>query len=146
MKADQNQLDDSIMSSLALKPRDPSATIATPSSKAAEDSSLMRMVLFMAVIANSADLLATTLGIHHYHNREGNPLLAGLAHDHWLLFTLIKGGLVPLLIYQLYRYRKGSPWLANAGMVLVTIVLTIAVGQWLGWMAGREYVANILGL
>jgi len=106
----------------------------------------MRMVLFMAVIANSADLLATTLGIHHYHNREGNPLLAGLAHDHWLLFTLIKGGLVPLLIYQLYRYRKGSPWLANAGMVLVTIVLTIAVGQWLGWMAGREYVANILGL
>ena len=106
----------------------------------------MRMVLFMAIIANSADLVATAIGIHHYHNREGNPLLAGLAQDHWWLFALIKGGVVPLLIYQLYQYRKGSPRLATAGIIVVTIALTIAVGQWIGWMAGREYVAKILGL
>lgn len=106
----------------------------------------MRMVLFMAIIANCADLLATTFGIHHYHNREGNPLLAGLAHDHWWLFALVKGGVVPLLIYQLYLYRKGSPRLATAGIILVTVALTIAVGQWIGWMAGREYVTKILGL
>lgn len=107
---------------------------------------MMRMVLFMAIIANSADLLATTFGIHLYHNREGNPLLAGLAHQHWWLFALVKGGLVPLLIYQLYLYRKGSPVLATAGIILVTIALTVAVGQWIGWIAGREYVANILRL
>jgi hypothetical protein len=29
---------------------------------------------------------------------------------------------------------------------VVTIALTVAVGQWIGWMAGREYVAKILGL
>ncbi len=106
----------------------------------------MRMVLFMAVVANCADLLATTFGIHWLGNREGNPLLAGLAHDHWWLFVLIKGGLVPLLILRLDAYRRGSPVLATAGIILITIVLTMAVGQWIGWMAGRHYVATHLGL
>ena len=146
MNAAQNS-PDSVMSSLALKPRDPSAKIESePQTTHVKGSSVMRMVLFMAIIANSADLVATAVGIHHYHNREGNPLLAGLAHDHWLLFALVKGGLVPLLIYQLYQYRKGSPRLASVGMIVVTIALTVAVGQWIGWMAGREYVAKILGL
>lgn len=101
----------------------------------------MRMVLFLAIVANCADLLATAYGIHGLNNREGNPLLAPLAHQHWWLFVLVKGALVPLLIWRLYTYRKGSPVLATAGIILVTVALTIAVGQWLGWMAGKLHVA-----
>ena len=104
----------------------------------------MRMVLFVAVVANSMDLLATALGIHWLGNREGNPLLAGLAHNHWWLFVLVKGLLVPLLIVRLYTFRKGAPGLATAGIILVTLALTIAVGQWLGWMAGKLHVATFL--
>ena len=96
----------------------------------------MQTVLFVALVANSLDLLLSTLGIHFYHNREGNPLLAGFAHHHWWVFVLIKGALVPLLIVRLYRYRRSSPTLATAGLGLVTIALTVAVGQWIGWMAG----------
>ena len=106
----------------------------------------MRMVLFMAIVANSADLLATTFGIHYFKNGEGNPLLADLAHHHWPIFVMVKGVLVPLLILRLDSFRKGSPVLATAGIILVTIVLTVAVGQWIGWMAGRSYVAAHLGL
>ena len=51
----------------------------------------MRMVLFMAIVANSADLLATTFGIHYFKNGEGNPLLADLAHHHWPIFVMVKG-------------------------------------------------------
>ena len=97
----------------------------------------MRIVLFLAIAANSVDLVATALGIHWLGNREGNPLLAALAHQHWLLFVAIKGIIIPLLIVRLYRYRAQSPWLATSGMALVTVALTIAVGQWLGWIAGR---------
>ena len=79
----------------------------------------MRIVLFLAIAANSVDLVATALGIHWLGNREGNPLLAALAHQHWLLFVAIKGVIVPLLIVRLYRYRAQSPWLATSGMALV---------------------------
>jgi hypothetical protein len=103
----------------------------------------MRTVLFLAVAINSLDLLATALGIHWFGNREGNPLLADLAHQRWLLFVVVKGVLVPLLIVQLYRYRNSSPLLARAGLVLVTVALTIAVGQWIGWMAGVLHVSGI---
>jgi hypothetical protein len=95
----------------------------------------MRTVLFIAIAANSLDLIATTLGIHWFGNREGNPLLAGIAHGHWLWFVALKGVLVPLLIVRLYGYRRESPVLATAGLGLVTVALTIALGQWLGWMA-----------
>jgi hypothetical protein len=97
----------------------------------------MRIVLFLAIVANSLDLLATALGIHYFGNHEGNPLLAGIAHNHWWLFVLVKGLLVPLLIVSLYRSRRSSPFLAQAGLGIVTIALTIALGQWIGWMAGR---------
>ena len=103
----------------------------------------MRIVLFLAVLANCLDLLATALGIHWFGNREGNPLLAGLAHDHWWLFVLFKGLFVPLLIIRLYTFRTSSPVLANAGMALVVLALTVAVGQWLGWMAGVVHVAAL---
>jgi len=103
----------------------------------------MRIVLFLAVVANSLDLVFTTLGIHWLNNREGNPLLAGLAQHQWLLFVLLKGVLVPLLIVQLYRYRRQSPVLANFGMAIVTLALTVALGQWLGWMAGVLQVASL---
>jgi hypothetical protein len=110
----------------------------------AEDFGMMRMVLFLAVVANSVDLLFTTLGIHWLGNREGNPLLAGLVQNHWWVFVLLKGLVIPLLILQLNAYRKGSPRLATAGIILVTIALTVAVGQWLGWMAGKATVAALL--
>lgn len=96
----------------------------------------MRIVLFLAIVANSVDLIATALGIHWFGNREGNPLLAGIAHHHWWLFVLVKGLLIPALIVRLYRYRNSSPVLATFGMGLVTVALTVAVGQWLGWIAG----------
>ena len=103
----------------------------------------MRMVLFLAVAANSVDLFATALGIHWLGNREGNPLLAGLAHNHWWLFVAVKGILVPMLILRLYSFRKGSPALATAGMIMVTIALTVAVGQWLGWIAAKMHLAGV---
>jgi len=106
----------------------------------------MRIVLFLAVVANSLDLVATALGIHWLGNREGNPLLAGIAHNHWWLFVLIKGAIVPLLIVRLYRYRNTAPVLATSGMALITVALTVAVGQWLGWIAGVIQVTRIWGL
>ena len=100
----------------------------------------MRIILFLALAANSLDLLATALGIHWLGNREGNPLLAGVAHHNWWLFILIKGVLVPLLIVRLYTFRANAPFLANTGMALITLALTMAVGQWIGWMAGVIHV------
>ena len=104
----------------------------------------MRIVLFLAIVANSLDLIATALGIHWLGNREGNPLLAGLAHQHWLVFVLVKGILIPLLIVRLYRYRNSTPALATTGMALVTVALTVAVGQWLGWIAGVIHVTHMM--
>jgi len=106
----------------------------------------MRILLFLAIVANSFDLFATAVGIHWLGNREGNPLLAGIAHQHWLAFVVIKGALVPLLIARLYRYRHDSPVLSRAGLGLVTVALTIAVGQWLGWIAAIVDVHGRLGL
>lgn len=110
------------------------------------EESAMRVVLFMAVFANSLDLVATALGIHWLGNREGNPLLAGLAHQHWWLFVLVKGILIPLLIVRLYKYRDATPALATAGMAIVTVALTVAVGQWLGWIAGVITVTHFMRL
>jgi len=106
----------------------------------------MRIVLFLALLANSLDLVATALGIHWLGNREGNPLLASLAHEHWLLFVLVKGLLVPLLIVRLYHLRARSPVIASAGMAVVLVALTLAVGQWLGWIAGVIHVAALARL
>jgi len=104
----------------------------------------MRIILFLAVVANCADLLATAFGIHLFGNREGNPLLAGLAHGNWWLFVLMKGVIVPLLILRLYTYRDREPVLAAAGLGLIVLALTVAVGQWLGWMAGVIHVGTLL--
>jgi hypothetical protein len=103
----------------------------------------VRTVFFIAIAANSLDLVATSLGIHWFGNREGNPLLAGVAHSHWWLFVALKGLLVPLLIVRLHGYRHASPVLASAGLGLVTIALVIALGQWLGWMAGVLQVGGL---
>ena len=102
----------------------------------------MRILLFVAVVANSLDLVATALGIHWLGNREGNPLLASLAHGHWWVFVLLKGVVTPLLIFHLHRSRGSSPALATFGMGIVTLALTIAVGQWLGWIAGVVTVSR----
>jgi hypothetical protein len=107
---------------------------------------IMRIVLFLALLANSLDLVATTLGIHWLGNREGNPLLASLAHHHWWLFVLVKGFLIPLLIVRLYGLRTRSPVIAAAGLAVVAVALTIAVGQWLGWIAGVMTVAGLVRL
>lgn len=105
----------------------------------------MRIILCLALLANSLDLAATAFGIHGLGNREGNPLLAAMAHQHWWLFVLVKGLLIPFLILRLYSYRKRSPLLASAGLVLVTVALTVAVGQWIGWMAGVMHVEHLSG-
>jgi hypothetical protein len=106
----------------------------------------MRIVLFLAIAANSLDLVATALGIHWFGNREGNPLLAGIAQHHWWTFVILKGVLIPLLIVRLYRSRAHSPMLATLGMALVTVALTVAVGQWIGWIAGVLTVSGITRL
>ncbi len=98
-------------------------------------------MLVLALLANSADLVATAFGIHLFGNREGNPLLAGLAHEHWWLFVLVKGALVPFLIVQLYGLRARSPVIASAGLAAVLVALTVAVGQWVGWIAGVIHVS-----
>ena len=96
----------------------------------------MRIFLFLAVVANSLDLFATSVGIHLFGNREGNPFLAPIIAQSWPAFVLVKGVLIPLLIWQLYRYRRQTPVLATAGMGLVTVALTVALGAWIGWLAG----------
>ena len=106
----------------------------------------MRIVLFLALAANSLDLVATALGIHWLGNREGNPLLAGIAHHHWWAFVILKGLIIPTLIVCLYRYRNRSPVLSTVGMALVTVALTVAVGQWLGWIAGVLSVSGMARL
>jgi uncharacterized membrane protein len=105
----------------------------------------VRILFFLALLANSVDLVATALGIHWFGNREGNPLLAGIAHQHWIAFVLLKGLLIPLLIVRLYRFRRSTPLLAGAGLALVTVALTVAVGQWIGWIAGVVTVTSIRG-
>jgi hypothetical protein len=102
----------------------------------------MRVFLFLAVVANSVDLVATAFGIHWFGNREGNPLLANLAHQQWLAFVLFKGLVIPLLILGLYRSRHRTPVLSAAGLAIVTVAMTIAVGEWVGWMAGVVHVTN----
>ena len=106
----------------------------------------MRILLFLAVVANSLDLVLTAFGIHWMGNREGNPLLAPMAHHQWPLFVLVKGAIVPLLIVQLHRYRRETPVLSNLGLVIVTVALVVALGHWLGWMAGVLHVASLTRL
>jgi len=106
----------------------------------------MRIVFILALLANSLDLVATALGIHWFGNREGNPLLAPLTDGHWGLFVLVKGVLVPLLIARLYTMRRHTPVFASAGLAIVLVALTIALGQWLGWMAGVLHVSLLAGL
>jgi len=103
----------------------------------------MRILFILALVANSLDLVATALGVHWLGNREGNPLLAVLAHQHWWLFVLVKGLLVPLLIVGLYLLRRRSPVVASAGMAVVLVALTLALGQWLGWIAGVLHVTSL---
>jgi len=105
----------------------------------------MRILFVLALLANSLDLVATALGIHWFGNREGNPLLAGIAHHHWWLFVALKGMLIPVLILRLYRYRQRTPVLASGGLILVTVALVVALGQWIGWMAGVIHVTGSRG-
>jgi uncharacterized membrane protein len=96
----------------------------------------MRALLFVAIVANSFDLMATTFGIHLFGNREGNPLMAPLAHQHWFVFVALKGLAIPFLIWRLNHYRAATPVLAGTGLAIVAVAITVAVGQWLGWIAG----------
>ena len=76
---------------------------------------------------------------------EGNPLLAPVVQQSWIAFVLLKGALVPMLIVQLYRYRRDNPVLATAGMGIVTIALTVALGCWIGWIAAVLSVGRAVG-
>jgi hypothetical protein len=57
----------------------------------------------------------------------------------------LKGMLIPVLILRLYRYRQRTPVLANGGLILVTVALVVALGQWIGWMAGVIQVTGSRG-
>jgi hypothetical protein len=105
----------------------------------------MRTLFVLAIVANSFDLFGTAVGIHGLGNREGNPLLAMLAQHHWFAFVAVKGALVPALIWRLYGFRQHTPALSTAGLGLVTVALTVAVGQWLGWIAGVMRVRGVPG-
>jgi uncharacterized membrane protein len=102
----------------------------------------MRITVALALLANSLDLVATSLGIHWLGNREGNPLLSLMTVNHWWMFVLVKGLIVPSLILFLYQWRNRSPILASAGLAVVMIALTVAVGQWIGWMAAVLHVSH----
>ena len=106
----------------------------------------MRTLFVLAIVANSFDLFGTAVGIHGFGNREGNPMLAMLAQHHWFAFVAIKGALVPALIWRLYGYRLTTPVLSTAGLGMVTVALTVAAGQWIGWIAGVMRVRGIPGL
>ena len=105
----------------------------------------MRTLFVLAILANSFDLFGTAVGIRGLGNREGNPALAMLAHHHWLVFVAVKGAVVPILIWRLYRYRQHTPLLSSAGLGLVTIALTIAAGEWLGWIAAVVRMRGVPG-
>src|SRR3989442_7731213 len=96
----------------------------------------MRFVLFLAVVVNSLDLFVTSVGIHWFGNREGNPLLAPVVRQSWPAFVLLKGVLVPLLIVQLYRYRRGEAALFSPAEGSGTIALPTAAVAWV-WLIGR---------
>lgn len=104
----------------------------------------MRIFLFLAIVANSADLIVTSLGVHWFGNGEGNPLLSGMMRHRWWLFVGVKGLLIPALIVSLYLWRRRSPWLSAAGLAIVTVAMTVAVGQWIGWMAGVMRVSHLM--
>ncbi len=104
----------------------------------------MRTFFFVAVLANSLDLVATAVGIHGFGNQEGNPLLAPIAHGHWWVFVVVKGVLVPLLIVHLFRLRHVHPRLVPVGLALVAAAMTVAVGQWAGWMAGVIATSHVI--
>ena len=59
---------------------------------------------------------------------------------------LVKGLLVPLLIVGLYALRRHTPVFASAGLAVVLVALTVALGQWLGWMAGVLHVGLLARL
>jgi hypothetical protein len=56
---------------------------------------------------------------------------------------VLKGLGIPFLIWQLNAYRRSTPLLASAGLGLVTVAMTFAVGQWLGWIAGVLTVSGL---
>ena len=96
----------------------------------------VRFLMFMAILINSLDLVATSIGIHLFGNVEGNPLLAPLVRTSWPAFVALKGVAVPLLILALYAARRRTPRLVTAGLSVITLAFTVALGQWLGWLAG----------
>ncbi len=96
----------------------------------------LRLLMALAILLNTLDLIATSFGILSFGNAEGNPLLAALMERSWLVFMLVKGVGVPLLLAFLVTLRRHSPRLVTMGMGLVVVALTVALGMWGVWYWG----------
>jgi hypothetical protein len=96
----------------------------------------LRLLMALAILLNTLDLFATSLGILRFGNAEGNPFLAALIERSWLVFMLVKGLGVPLLLAFLVTLHRHAPRLVLVGMGLVVVALTVALGMWGVWYGG----------
>ena len=67
----------------------------------------IRILMALAILLNTLDLIATSFGILRFGNAEGNPLLAALIERSWLAFMLVKGVGIPLLLGGLRLHPHG---------------------------------------
>lgn len=68
----------------------------------------LRIIVACILLLNVADAVLTLHWIDTGRAREGNVLLAGLAHDHPRIFVAVKltlVGLGTLLLWRLHRHR-----------------------------------------
>lgn len=96
----------------------------------------IRILMALAILLNTLDLLATSVGILRFGNAEGNPLLAALIERSWLAFMLVKGVGIPLLLAFLLTMHRRAPRLVLVGMGVVVVALTVALGMWGVWYGG----------
>ena len=74
----------------------------------------LRLLMALAILLNTLDLIATSFGILSFGNAEGNPLLAALMERSWLVFMLVKGVGVPLLLAFLVTDWARRGWTPEA--------------------------------
>jgi hypothetical protein len=102
----------------------------------------IRILMALAILLNTLDLIATSFGILRFGNAEGNPFLAALMQRSWLAFMLVKGVGVPLLLAFLVAMHRRSPRLVTLGMGLVVLALVVALGMWGMWYSGMLALAG----
>lgn len=96
----------------------------------------IRILMALAILLNTLDLIATSFGILRFGNAEGNPLLAALMERSWLAFMLVKGVGIPLLLAFLVVMHRHAPRLVLIGLAAVVVALSVALGLWGVWYGG----------